>query len=100
MNRMRKDVDSFMADINTVKAIGGVVVSAAKELIKDEEVVKFVCGTYADGDGRSVVDAVKGEYISPKQKKKLTDNSCKKKSKKNKKNKKKKNKKKGIKFTL
>ena len=71
-------------------------------MLKLKWVVKFVCGTYADGDGRSVVDAVKGEYISPKQKKKLTDNSCKKKGKKNKnkKNKKKKNKKKGIKFTL
>jgi hypothetical protein len=53
-----------------VLEVAGIVLSAGKELIKDKGVQQFLCGTYADGSSRNVADAVHGEYLSPKQKKK------------------------------
>ena len=47
---------------------------------------KFICGTYSDGKPRSVVDAMRDEYVSPKDRMEYD----KKKKKKNKKKKKKK----------
>lgn len=57
-----------------------VAISAGKTIAKDENITEFLCGTYADGTKRNLADAVHGEYLSPKQKKKLTKKKKKKKS--------------------
>lgn len=62
--------------------IGSALLKAGKDLIKDDDVQKFLCGRYSDGTSRNVADAVHGEYLSPKQRKKLK--KFKKKKKKNK----------------
>lgn len=68
------------------KAIISGVIEIGKALSGNDDVKSFICGTYSDGTARSLPDAISGELLSPKQKKKLQD----KKSKKKKKNKKKK----------
>lgn len=57
-----------------------VVIGVVKSLLSDTGVQKFLCGTYADGKPRNVVDAFHNEYISPKQKKKATSKKMKKKN--------------------
>ena len=47
----------------------------------------FICGTYADGEPRSIPDAINNEILSPKQKQKIMEKSNKKKKKKKKKDK-------------
>ena len=48
-----------------------VAIGASKNLVGDENVKSFLCGTYSDGTPRNVGDAIHGEFLSPKQKKKL-----------------------------
>lgn len=50
-------------------------------ILKNDEIVKFLCGTYTDGSVRSLSDCLSGEIISPSDKLK----AAKKKKKKNKK---------------
>ena len=45
-------------------------VKAGKEVVKDEGVQSFLCGSYSDGTPRNMTHAIHGEYLSPKQKKK------------------------------
>ena len=45
-------------------------INFAKKVIKNEDVQRIMFGEYADGDVRSAADAMKGEYRSPKMKKK------------------------------
>lgn len=59
-----------------------IAITAVKELLGNDGVKEFLCGTYSDGTTRNLTDSIKGEFTSPKQKKK--------KEKKKKKNKKKK----------
>lgn len=66
-----------MADLKT---IAEVAVNTGKVLLKDEAFVNFVCGTYSDGSSRNLGDAIKGEYLSPKEKKKVMTKKKKKKS--------------------
>ena len=66
-----------MADL---AKIASTVVTAGKTLIADENVTKFLCGTYADGSVRNLPDAINGEFLSPKQKKKMHKKKKKKKS--------------------
>lgn len=40
------------------------------EIVSNEKVQKKVLGEYTDGDTRTVIDAITGEYLSPKTKKK------------------------------
>lgn len=61
-----------------------VLLMVGKEIISNEDVKKFICGTYSDNTTRSFCDAIKGEFKSPKTKAK----EKKKKDKKKKKNKK------------
>lgn len=55
-----------------------VAIGAGKAIASDENITEFLCGTYADGTKRSLSDAIHGEYLSPKQKKKLTSKKKKK----------------------
>lgn len=55
-----------------------VAVSAGKAIASDEHITEFLCGTYADGTKRSLSDAIQGEYLSPKQRKKITSKKKKK----------------------
>jgi hypothetical protein len=64
--------------MNALEIITGIV-SIGKDVIKDEDIQKFVCGTYADGKTRNLRDAIDGEFLSPKQKKKATSKKSKKK---------------------
>ena len=66
------------------KAIAKLVLNTGKELVKDEDFVTFLCGKYSDGTNRKVRDAIKGEYLSPKEKKKAMSKKTKKSKKKNK----------------
>lgn len=45
-----------------------IMLAAAKELLGNESVQSFLCGTYSDGSPRSLPDAISGEILSPKQK--------------------------------
>lgn len=63
----------------TVKQISDIVLSNSGQ--------KFICGTYSDGKPRSVVDAMRDEYVSPEDR--ANWDKKKKKKKKNKKKKKK-----------
>ena len=56
-----------MADISR---IAEVVALVGKEVLTNGDIKKFACGTYTDGSTRSFVDAINGEYLSPKTKKK------------------------------
>ena len=42
--------------------------SSIYKIAKEDNVQKIVCGTYSDGETRSIPDAFKGEVYSPKQK--------------------------------
>lgn len=55
------------------------ILKVGKGVISDEDFQKFTLGTYADGKTRNLRDAVSGEYLSPKQKKKATSKKSKKK---------------------
>lgn len=63
-----------------------VVSTVSRELNDNNALRELVCGSYSDGKTRSIVDAAKGEYKSPKQKSK-EEKGGKKKHKKHKKNK-------------
>lgn len=43
-----------------------------KKLIEDDGVKSFLFGKYTDGTARNFADAMAGEYLSPKQKKKYS----------------------------
>ena len=64
-----------------------VISKVAEELTGNENLQKITFGTYADGRPRNLVDSVQNEYLSPKQKKKVTSGKKKKKKKDKKKNK-------------
>lgn len=64
--------------------IATVLITTVKELSNNKGVKSFLCGTYTDGTPRNLTDAMNGEYLSPKTKKKKHK---KKKHHKNKKNK-------------
>lgn len=49
---------------------GKVLFDIASELIQDEKVQGLICGRYSDGTPRSIPDAINGELMSPKEKKK------------------------------
>ena len=51
-----------------------------KEIAKDDKITEFLFGTYADGSKRNLSDAIHGEYLSPKQKKKIEKKKKKKKT--------------------
>lgn len=53
----------------------------ATKFAKNEDLKKFVCGTYGDGTPKSIYDAVTGETESPKQKEKRIKQSKKKRKK-------------------
>ena len=55
-----------------------IAIGAGKAIASDENITEFLCGTYADGTKRSLADAIQGEYLSPKQKKKITSKKKKK----------------------
>lgn len=55
-----------------------IAIGAGKAIASDEHITEFLCGTYADGSKRNLSDAIKGEYLSPKQKKKITSKKKKK----------------------
>lgn len=63
------------------------IINGISDIALSEEGQRFICGTYSNGKTRSVVDAMRDEYISP------DDRAAwdKKKAKKKKKKKKKKN---------
>ena len=42
---------------NAIKTVSNIVMSDSGQ--------KFLCGTYSNGDPRSVVDAMRDEYVSP-----------------------------------
>ena len=43
----------------------GAIVKAVSDVLMSDKGQKFVCGTYSNGKPRSVVDALRDEYISP-----------------------------------
>lgn len=52
--------------METVVAVVGEVINAAT----NEDLRKTILGTYSDGQPRSVIDALNGEVLSPKQQRK------------------------------
>lgn len=54
-----------------VKELLDLAVTVGKNLSADEGVKNWICGEYTDGSTRSLIDAMRGESISPKQWKKL-----------------------------
>ncbi len=68
---------------NLITSIFTTVTIISKQINDNTELKALVCGEYSDGRVRSVSDAVKGEYRSPKERKKL-EGGKKKKHKKNK----------------
>lgn len=66
-----------MADLEKIVNIG---LSVGKSIAKDENITEFLLGTYSDGSKRNLSDAIHGEYLSPKQKKKLNKKKKKKKN--------------------
>ena len=53
-----------------VGKIAEVIAVIGKEVVGNSDIKKFAFGTYTDGSTRNVVDAINGEYMSPKTKKK------------------------------
>lgn len=62
------------------KEVADVLLKGVSTLVSDDNFQKFTLGTYADGTPRNVRDAIDGEYLSPKQKKKATSKKSKKKN--------------------
>lgn len=52
------------------KDVINVAIALLEKATKSEKIGKFICGEYLDGTTRSVADALSGEMVSPKQKKK------------------------------
>jgi len=48
----------------------------ATEVIDTISSQDVLCGTYTDGTPRSFIDALRGDYISPKKKKKILKKEC------------------------
>lgn len=69
------------------KTIIDTIVSIFTSLGSNDDFKGFICGTYADGEPRSIPDAINNEILSPKQKQKIMEKSNKKKKKKKKKDK-------------
>lgn len=46
------------------------ILKKAGELIASSSTRRLICGEYSDGTPRSIVDAINGEYKSPKEKRK------------------------------
>ena len=64
-----------MADLTKIVELA---IAAGKAICSDENITEFLCGTYADGSKRSLSDAIHGEFLSPKQRKKITSKKKKK----------------------
>ena len=58
-----------MANLEKIIEVG---VSVGSALTGNDNITKFFCGSYSDGTPRSLPDAINGEFLSPKQKKKAT----------------------------
>lgn len=44
----------------------GAVVGSVADFVLSDKGQRFICGTYSNGKPRSLVDAARDEYISPK----------------------------------
>lgn len=84
-----------MAKVDIEAAIGVIETIASSKIGQ-----KFICGTYSDGKPRSVVDAWRDEYISPKDRERWEKKKRKKKKKKKKEAKKRKKEKKKSIYTF
>lgn len=49
------------------------IVEVTSALAGNKEIKSMLCGEYCDGEPRSIPDAIRGEVLSPKQKKKVKD---------------------------
>jgi hypothetical protein len=87
-NKIHKEENNMANNLEIAGAVADILASAATS----KKGRKAICGTYSDGTPRSMVDAWRDEYISPKDRERW--DKMKKKKKKAKKNAKK-NKKKG-----
>lgn len=67
------------------KTVIDTIVSVITSLGSNDKFKGFICGTYSDGEPRSIPDAINNEILSPKQKKKIMEADSKKKKKKKKK---------------
>lgn len=56
-----------MAD---VKLIAETIINVSEKIITNEKIQGMVLGKYSDGSPRSIPDALDGEFMSPKEKKK------------------------------
>ena len=63
---------------------GKAIIDGILSLSKESSVKKSLFGVYADGSTRSLADAINGEFLSPKQREKMTSRKKKKKHKKKK----------------
>jgi len=61
--------------------IAGAVATILGEVASSKKIKKNLLGTYSDGSTRSVVDAISGEYLSAKSKKKIKNSKKKNKKK-------------------
>lgn len=61
------------------------IIEVGKAVSENDDIKSTIFGSYADGKPRSLSDAIKGEVLSPKQKKKVADYKKAKKKKKKKK---------------
>lgn len=65
------------------KVIGGIV-KQVSDVALSSKGQQFLCGTYSDGKPRSFVDAMRDEYVSPKDRERWEKQKKKKKKKKKK----------------
>lgn len=63
------------------------VVKGIADMALSDDGKKFLCGTYGNGDSRSLFDAINDQYIDPKTREKMLKKHKKKKKKKKKKGK-------------
>ena len=51
----------------------GIAASLLKEAAKDEKLMKWILGTYSNGNARSIPDMLNGELISPEDRLLITE---------------------------
>lgn len=83
---MTKSIISRKGEIFMAATVASILALAKEvvDVITNEELRTVILGTYSNGEIRSVSDAISGEFISPKEKKRILygSRSKKKKSKK------------------
>lgn len=71
-----------MSAIDVISSVVDLVITTGEKIASNKKIKKAVCGKYSDGRARSLLDAIDGEILSPRQKAKFEKDSHKKKKRK------------------